>query len=874
MDLSKTKEALEKIFFEENERIVFWNDPENEFKSLIEELKIDKVKFIDLENASALETKIAIECGDSSQKFLLYAAQEEPSFANDWLLDIRLYSRSFRADRASVVLSELKLENLLLREHLSTRRKFFDNKDRFQRLKDLVKPDDKANDIDRKMLAIITRSSTDEISNILRTIYHNYTSEEHTDLSNSPPIWSEIEKFDLDDAFWSMIENQYGYDEEKPTLRNLLYKMLATDFSYHYKGDLPESISNLLLNKSGHRNAVICLAHWRDSNKKSSSYNQLSDVVGKTLNIDTVLGSIKIDDVVNVFTFSELERVIVLSLMSAISKFGTDEGVERIRDLVKRRQAGHWCASYSVKENIRNARFAVYEAVLLAAEVLFHKSRTGEQFDQESDEKQYKAYVETHYLFDQLYRQFCEYAEIAHREGLEWLLPIKKVVEDIYQNWFIQNLSLAWNKRLQNGLLNNWKIGSVTNQYNFFESQVRPFLRGSQIRRVFVIISDALRYEVADELAKLLNGNDRVEAQLESMLGVLPSYTKLGMASLLPHSGSMKYQANGTVQVKDVSSEGFSNRNTILDRNYGIAFKCKSGDPDDIRQQSKEEAARELKDKRAVYIYHNVIDATGDKAETENRTFIACRQAINELNDLVKFLINNRNANNILITADHGFLYSEAAVTESDRSRLNSKPEGTVLAKKRYLIGKNLPENDEVWLGNTNVTAKTQEGMEFWVPKGCSKFHFVGGAKFVHGGAMPQEVVVPLINIKHKKDKDGREKARVRFAAVQVVGNSHKITTKTHRFNLIQMEPVTEKVRPVTLKIAIYDSSIPVTDIATATFDSQSNNFDERQKSVLLTLLDGEFDRSKRYRLSLRDMDNIEVQGIDVTIDRMIADDF
>ena len=39
--------------------------------------------------------------------------------------------------------------------------------------------------------------------------------------------------------------------------------------------------------------------------------------------------------------------------------------------------------------------------------------------------------------------------------------------------------------------------------------------------------------------------------------------------------------------------------------------------------------------------------------------------------------------------------------------------------------------------------------MEFWIPKGANRFHFTGGARFVHGGAMLQEIVVPVITVRH-----------------------------------------------------------------------------------------------------------------------------
>ena len=54
-----------------------------------------------------LEAKIRLETDEPTGKFLLYAPTEEPDYEDDWLLDIRLYSRSFRADRASILLQEL-----------------------------------------------------------------------------------------------------------------------------------------------------------------------------------------------------------------------------------------------------------------------------------------------------------------------------------------------------------------------------------------------------------------------------------------------------------------------------------------------------------------------------------------------------------------------------------------------------------------------------------------------------------------------------------------------------------------------------------------------------------------------------------------------
>ena len=76
--------------------------------------------------------------------------------------------------------------------------------------------------------------------------------------------------------------------------------------------------------------------------------------------------------------------------------------------------------------------------------------------------------------------------------------------------------------------------------------------------------------------------------------------------------------------------------------------------------------------------------------------------------DLVRYVINNLNGNYVVVTADHGFVYTETARSEVDKSKLDDKPPGTVRAKKRYLLGHDLPDCDEAWHGKTQVTAKAQ----------------------------------------------------------------------------------------------------------------------------------------------------------------------
>jgi hypothetical protein len=76
---------------------------------------------------------------------------------------------------------------------------------------------------------------------------------------------------------------------------------------------------------------------------------------------------------------------------------------------------------------------------------------------------------------------------------------------------------------------------------------VLPVFDGT-VKRVFVLISDAFRFEVAHELTQQINGKNRFKASLDAMLGVLPSYTALGMAALLPHQ-TLAYKEGANLDV-------------------------------------------------------------------------------------------------------------------------------------------------------------------------------------------------------------------------------------------------------------------------------------------------------------------------------------
>lgn len=871
-DLDQLHTALNRLFHQESQRIVFWNDPDGEFLDTLPSIAVPGVTMLRLDQTAALATKIRLEREDIEGKYLLYSPTEEPSFEDDWLLDIRLYSAPFRADRASILLQELSLTSLSLRSHIADRRKFFDAKARREKLKSFVEPSDNEIALDLKMLAVVTKADSADLFNVLHTVFHAWNDAgDEIELDTPPAVWGDIVKFDLEASFWKMAKAKFGYDDESPSLKMFLVRLMLTDYAHHLKGGVPQTVRNLLLPEVFRSNVVVCLAQWRDSASKSASYDRLSAEAAGVLKLEGELAQLDIEQIADVFTFLAVEKRIASALRDRVQSTADIVNAEKIRAIATRRQSGHWAGATGVSSKLapREALHAVYDAVVAAADFHALRNQYKDGFDYPDATAMYRAYETKLFRFDQFYRLFCESADVAEAQGWNIVKPMRAEVEAHYVNWYLLNLSMAWGKFLdpKDGLLSKWRIEDVSNQYRFFESKVRPWLDGADNRRAFVIVSDALRYEAAEELTAELNGKYRFEATLSSQLGVLPSYTALGMASLLPHK-TLAYK--GTDVLVDGKSSVAGARDAILQSVNGLA--CKSSD---LMAMTKEKGREFVKDKRVVYIYHNTIDAIGDQAGTEDNTFAAVRQAIGELAALVGNVVNNLNAHQVIITADHGFLFSETSPSDPEKSKLTGNLGDAIVAKKRYVIGANLPSQDGAALhGRLSATAKVDGDMEFLIPKGANRFHLVGGAKFVHGGAMPQEIVVPVITVKQIRGKSAQD-TKSKLVSVHVLGSAHRITAAYHRFTLMQMEQVSDRVKPVTLRVGVYDGDQPVTDIQKLRFDSESSSLDDRKKEVRLALKDGTYDKKKPFRLVLTDADTgIEQQRVEVIIDRTFTDDF
>jgi uncharacterized protein (TIGR02687 family) len=861
MDTEQIKSNLTSLY-DKGQRIVFWHDPDGEFSEMVPDLDLLDVSVLHLDKTPTLEAKVTVELEQPKTRFLIYETGDQPAPENDWLLDIRLYSDQFAADRSSMILKELGLHQQSLRNHISSRSKFFASKERIGRIAKLIDARDDEVAIDNKIMATILKIEQPEFFTIVRALFHTMP---EADLDAISSAWDEFDKYAVAATFWSQAEEHFGYAEEEPLLKNLLIRLMITEFDHRISGNIPSALNQLLLPKPNATNAVVCIGQWQDSASQQKSFDGLSTAVAETIKLDDHLADMELDELQGVNTFLLVEKYIASSLRDRVIATADTVNVDAVKDIASRRQDGYWAnkALASSLNAPREALSCVYDALVSGAELFRLRNQHSEGFSYPSAKSFYEAYASDLYRFDQLYRHFCEAADFAEAAGWDILKSLRDNVEDCYGNWFIANLALKWGDHVEKELIANWQIEGINPQQKFFTRHVD---KGAD-RRIFVIISDAFRYEAAQELNDQLNGKYRFKANLSSLLGVLPSYTGLGMAALLPHQ-KLAYSDNGTVLADGQSTSGIANRQKILDSVNGLAVKA-----DNLMAMKKDEGREFVKAYQVVYIYHNQIDQTADTGN-EEKTFNAVRTTIDEIGNLVSKVINDLNGTYIAITADHGFLFQGNAPTEIDKNAIAEKPAGTVISKKRYLLGKNLPDHDKAYHGSTAITSGADGDMEFWLPKGANRFHFVGGARFIHGGAMLQEIMVPLIQVEQVKGKSA-EKTKTRHVGISILGNNLRITTNRYKFKFIQTEPVSDRVKPLTVKIAIFEDGEPITNTETVTFDNTSSDMNEWRKETWLTLASRTFSPNSQYQLILRNAETgIEESRMDVTISLAIENDF
>lgn len=770
----------------ETDRIVLWHDPEGQYETELDSLELPDVEIIRISNNEfAIKHRVLMD--DPSKKFLVYRSGAAPAGIGNWLLDLELAYGIFTADRASLVSQDLCLSADGIEEVVNAHKKFFNSTRRVQALRDILNPGDDAAKLQAKITAVVLRQTEHSLQEITRTLLTENAKQERTK-------YDAMVEYGLHDFYWRGVASIYGYQSESPSVDDFVLWMFGKAV-VGFDSDRPGGLHSIKRDFDSFRN----------DRRSQEALATLARRAGRDLNYANRIEHSTFRDLLSSDVFEEAERGIVSDLAHAVT--AQTVTAREVADVVRdRRQRSVWFDGYR----------QLYSAIQSGAELL--GELTSLDLTPQSFDDYVSHYRRNWFRIDQLYRHFIFSARNA--ESSEPLDALREQIEKRYSSQFVYELGKAWQQQVDSA--DKWTSAVLRPQTAFYTDFIEPLVR--EDKKAIVIISDALRYEVAEELGSRIRQEDRFDAELDALLGVLPSYTQLGMAALLPHT-TLKLSPDGlTVLADDQATNGTGPRGKILANHGGSAIQA-----EDFNAMTGDERRELFKQNQFLYIYHNRIDEIGDKPGTERQVFEAVEDALRDLVDLVRKSAS-ANATNIFITADHGFLFQDQAL--ADAFFLSTQPQGDDIKviNRRYVLGRGL-KPDAAFTTFRAGQVSLDDDIEVQIPKSIHRLRLAGGgSRFVHGGATLQEVVVPVLAVNKKRKSD------TRLVEVKVLPESDKITTGQVVILLFQSEPVSDKVQPRRARAGLYGGETPISNQVEMIFDQDSAEQRDRYQSVQLLL--------------------------------------
>jgi len=271
-----------------------------------------------------------------------------------------------------------------------------------------------------------------------------------------------------------------------------------------------------------------------------------------------------------------------------------------------------------------------------------------------------------------------------------------------------------------------------------------------------------------------------------------------------------------------------------------------------------------------VYIYHNQIDARGDKAASENEVFTACEEAIEEIYTLIKRIASQANTYHFIVTADHGFIYKRDKIQATDKIAGAASKSNSV--GQRYSISAEEIKADGVCHTTVGKVLGSVDERIVSFPLASDIFKVAGaGQNYVHGGCSPQEMLVPMIDV--KVDKGKKETS---LAEIALVSLTSKITNLITTLDFVQTEPVSDIVKETSYRVYfISDNNEKISNENIVIADKKDKDTTKRMFRLRFNFKNKKYDKSQKYYLvAYDDKNDIEVLRHEIIMDIAFADDF
>lgn len=833
LNLKQITDKLNSEFASDVRKLVFWYDDNAEFVDDVDTLELNNAKVLHLEPDNQFYIKHFLECVDTTTNYLVYAPFAKPSIRDNHLADTIRYSKEFFADRASLLTLDLGIDERykpIIQHYI----KFFGNKDRTQKFYDLEIENFNRSTIEVALMSVLCKSKTSSFEEVLRCILTD-------DGLVDNKYLAEFEKYDLLTAFWQQADVAFGYSDPKPTLEKLVITMFVTYASKVIHTDMPQAWKPFNSYKSG--NIIAFIDNLMNSYLYGERYDEISELVYEAINGKSHLEKMEIDTLVDCNIFAGVDELLIAWLVSRLENedVGAKLNGKTIPEICVDRRKKHFGKKF------RNEYFIIENAYYIIS---------GGAYQPISGIRNViKEYTESYFKTDRRYRYFYYYLD--NMEDVTAYERLRDLVENIYTNEYLNKITANWNIEYAEA---DGDTGLVL-QRDFFGKYINYAKE-----RTVVIISDAFRYEVAHTLFEKLQADEKCSASITAMQGVLPSYTPLGMASLLPHR-TIEYNQDYDVLVDGKICATTQQREALL-REYKVNSKCIQFD--ELKNMKQADLRNVFTGQDVVYVYHNQVDARGDAAKTENEVFNACEEAIEEIHSLIRRISSQANTHRFLITADHGFIYKRDKIQISDKISAASAKSNSI--GQRYAIGKTVIDADGVCNTSLGTVLGNEDDRIVSFPLASDIFRVAGaGQNFVHGGCSPQEMLVPLIDVKVE-----RGKKETSVAEIALVSLTNKITNLITTLDFVQTEPISDVVKETTYRIYfVSEDNERISNENICIADKKDKDTMKRMFRFRFSFKNKQYNKSQKYYLvAFDDKNDIEVLRHEIIMDIAFADDF
>lgn len=819
-------------------RIIFWYDEDREFEDKLEDIEIANAKLLVLTGTNNFAAKKLLNVDDTTSNYLVYSPITYESLEDDWLLNIELYSEEFRADLISIWMNEMELPATPdFRRLMKVYKKFFGAQPRRAAFAKLSKGISTASQMHLAVMAAICGATDVQPSSIIQAVIRGGTDMASNDMFQS------LRSYGAEEPFWALVKQASGYYEgEDASIERMITHILLTATTRTLRIEYLAGL-DIFISTPHQAWCYDFVSEWIAEEEKPELIEILRSVE-EELNLRKRFQQIPMEDLVRTEVFPCVNECILTQLMTEISNHIIN--VDVITSTVEKRRTLAWYDEVK----------CYYEGILQVAKMqaFFLEHSTG--FHTVEARKVWKEYTEDYYHMDTYYRQyhlaFGKSLTVGNDHLDDLFKQVTDKVEGLYTHWFLGELGNNWSDACADELAQYGRVLEVPQQVDFY-GQIKD-----EDNRIFVIISDAFRYEVAASLAEQLRRETQSKVALRACAGIFPTVTKFGMAALLPHKElTVEERSSGGLQVlADGMSTEAGNRDKVLktaNRN-SVALKYT-----DIAPMKRAERSALVKGMDVVYIYHDKVDEASHTSDS--MVFPACDDAIEEIKNIVRIIRNEFSGTRVYITADHGFLYTYSPLSEDAKVDKTTPSEQDVEIDRRYLVTRKGATPDYL------LSVKfIDDRYDAFAPRASVRIKKKGGGlNFVHGGISLQEMVVPIIEYHYLRNdskayQQNRAKYDTRPVEVGLLSASRKISNMIFSLNFYQKEAVGDNRSAANYLLYFVDSNgKQISDTAKIIADKTSENGQERTFRCSFNLKSLKYDNRASYYLVIADESGLQM---------------